>query len=260
MLIPSFLAAYSGQSIEDYDLGFRRSTPLPNWQINYDGLSDLDFIKEIFNSFSLRHSYRSTYTASNVTTNLLRQKSVQDDPDETPTDLNDDLLPENQINSITISEQFAPFLGINSKLKNGATARLEYKRSRNLTLNLSNNQVNETYSTEWVIGGGYIIKDVTLNFIQMGAQRSSPTSNLELRADVSIRDNVTIIRKILEEVVQPTSGQTVTYIKLSADYQISKRVQAKLFYDFNASRYKTSSAFPLTTNQFGISVRLNLGK
>lgn len=260
VLIPAFLAAYSDQDIEGFGLEAQKQTPLPNWTINYDGLSKMKFFKKYFNSFVVNHAYRSTYTVGNVTTNLLRQKERQDFPTEVPLDNNGDLLPENQINQVMISEQFAPLIGFNMKLKNNTTLRVEYKKDRNIMLSLTNNQLNERRGSEWVIGAGYIIKDVKLKFLKLGPRKESPVSNLELRADVGLRDNVVLIRKILQDINQPTSGQRVTTVKVSADYQISKRVQAKLFYDLNQSVFKTSNAFPLATHQFGVSVRLNLGK
>ena len=260
VLIPSFLAAYSNQDIDNYSLDPIRRTPLPNWQVTYDGFSKMKWFKKFFNSFVLNHSYRSTYTVNSITTNLLREKELQDNPGEVPLDVNGDLLPVNQINSVNLSEQFAPLIGVNTTLKNNITARIQYKRDRNINLSLTNAQITETRGTEWVIGTGYIIKDVRLKFLKVGPRRTSPVSNLELRADVGIRDNVTLIRKVLEGVNQATAGQTVTTVKVSADYQISSRIQAKVFYDLNQSTFKTSNAFPLTTHQFGISVRLNLGQ
>ena len=193
-----------------------------------------------------------------MSTNLLREQALQDD--ESPIDNNGDLLPKYQINSVSLSEQYAPLLGINVKLKNQTTFRIQYKKTRNVVLSLTNNQVTETKGTEWVISTGYIINDVRLKFVKLGPRRTSPVSNLELRGDVGIRDNITIIRRIVEQSDQVTAGQRVITAKLSADYRISQRVSAKLYYDLNLSRYKTSNAFPITTNQFGISVRLNLGQ
>jgi cell surface protein SprA len=261
VLIPAFLAAYSGINPENVALGATRSTPLPNWQINYDGLSRIKFFKKYFNSFVLNHSYRSTYTIGNSSTNLLRSRAVQDLPPGTiPVDNNGDVLPVNQITNLSLSEQFAPLIGFNTKLKNNTTIRLEYKQDRNINLSLANNQITETNGKEWVIGAGYIIQNLKLKFIKVGARRTSPVSNLELRADIGIRDNVTLIRRIVEDETQATAGQTITTVKISADYQISQRVQTKLFYDLNRSTFRVSNAFPLTTHQFGISVRLNLGR
>ncbi|MEQ9261775.1 MAG: cell surface protein SprA [Owenweeksia sp.] len=260
VLIPAFLAAYSGKDINGFGTNPKRSIPIPNWQLTYDGLSKLNFIKKFFSSMVLSHSYRSTYTLNNISTNLLRQQKLEEYPDRAPLDQNGDLLPETQIGAVVLSEQFAPFIGFNMKLKNSMSIRLEYKKSRNLTLSLTNNQLTETKGTEWVVGTGYIIKDVRLKFISMGSRRTNPVSNLELKADIGIRDNVTIIRKILEDISQPTAGQKVITLKFSADYQLSKRVNSKIFYDLNLSRFKTSNAYPITTHQFGLSFRLNLGQ
>jgi len=260
VLIPAFIAAYSGEDANTTPLDFGRSIPLPNWQVTYDGLSKMKMFKKYFNSFTLNHAYRSTYTVSAITTNLLQQKALQDRPLETPLDANGDLLPNLQINSISMTEQFSPLIGLNTKLKNNMTLRVEYKSDRNMILSLTNNQITENRGSEWVIGAGYIIKDVKLKFVRVGSRRTNPVANLELRADIGIRDNIILIRRILEDVDQPTSGQRVTTVKISADYRLSQRIQTKLFYDLNMSRFKTSNAFPLTTNQFGISVRLNLGQ
>ena len=260
VMIPAFIAAYTGTDANNVELGFGRDIPLPNWQVTYDGLSKMDFFKKYFASFTLNHAYRSSYTVSSISTNLLRQKELQDRPGETPLDANGDLLPLNQINSISMTEQFAPLIGFNTKFKNNMTVRVEYKSDRNMMLSLTNNQITENRGSEWIIGAGYIIKDVKLRFIRVGKRRTNPVANLELRADVGIRDNIILIRRILEDVDQPTSGQRVTTVKVSADYRLSQRVQTKVFYDLNMSRFKTSNAFPLTTNQFGISVRLNLGQ
>ncbi len=260
VLIPAFLAAYSGNDINSFGTNPRRKTPIPNWQVTYDGLGKLNFVKKLLNSLVVSHSYRSTYTLNSISTNLLRQQEIEEYPGLPPLDQNGDLLPTTQIGAVVLSEQFAPLVGFNMKLKNGMNIRLEYKKSRNLTLSLTNNQLTETKGTEWVIGTGYIIQDVKLKFISIGSRRTNPVSNLELKADVGIRDNVTIIRRILEDISQPTAGQKVINLKFSADYQLSKRVNSKLFYDLNLSRFKTSNAYPITTHQFGLSFRLNLGQ
>lgn len=258
VLIPAFLAAYSGQNVDNIDLNPVRSTPLPNWNITYDGLSKIPFFKKIFNSFTINHAYRSNYTISNISTNLLRDIELEDS--DIPLNNNGDIMAQDQINAVTLSEQFSPLIGFNSKLKNNTTIKIEYKRDRNVSLGLTNSQITETHGSEWIVGTGYIIKDLKLKFLKVGPRRVSPVSNLELRGDLGIRDNVTVIRQIIQGVNQATAGQRVTTVKLSADYQVSDRVQTKLFYDLNMSRFKTATAYPITTHQFGLSVRLNLGK
>jgi cell surface protein SprA len=259
VMIPAFLAAYTGQDINGYNLDFKRSVPLPNWNITYDGLSKIKAIKKLFSSVVLTHNYRSTYTVSNITSNLLRIQQQQDFPDRAPVDNSGNLLPERLVGAVVLSEQFAPLIGFNVKLKNSMNIRLEYKKDRNITLSLANAQVTETRGFEWVIGTGYIIKNVKLKFIRLGKQRTNPVSNLELKLDLGIRDNATVIRRISEGTETTTAGQRIINGKFSADYQMSKRVNTKLFYDLNLSTFKTSNAYPISTHLFGISLRLNLG-
>jgi cell surface protein SprA len=164
------------------------------------------------------------------------------------------------INQISISEQFSPLIGINVRMKNSISVRFDYKKDRNIGLSLANNQVSEIKGTEYVIGLGYIIKDIKFNFIRVGASRKAVQSNLELKADVSIRDNITVVRRIVENLDQVNAGQRIVTIKFSADYAISQRINAKLFYDHNLSEYKISTAFPTSNINAGISVRLSLGQ
>lgn len=272
VLIPAFVAAYSGTDINDIEVNYaemnhKKKVPLPNWQITYDGLANIKAVKKWFNSVIVTHGYRSTYTLGSISTNLLKQQNIQDQLDAgVPEDQlkpainnNGDLMPEFQIGSVILTEQFSPLIGFNMKTVNNATLRVEYKKDRNIALGLTNAQITETKGQEWVIGAGYIIKDVKLKFISLGPRRKNPQSNLELKVDLGIRKNITLIRKIVEQTNQVSQGQRVTTLKFSADYQISKRVQTKLFYDLNMSKYETSNAYPLTTHQFGISLRLNLG-
>ena len=114
--------------------------------------------------------------------------------------------------------------------------------------------------TELVIGTGYIIKDVKLSIIRVGANRTAVKSNLELKLDFSMRDNQTVIRRIFEDLTQVTAGQKIYSIKFSADYQINTRITARFYYDQIVSKFKTSNAFPTNNITSGISIRFNLGQ
>jgi cell surface protein SprA len=145
-------------------------------------------------------------------------------------------------------------------MKNSMTLRIDYKKDRMQNLSLANNQLTDSRGNEIVVGAGYVVKDVKLQFVSLGETGRKPQSNLELRADVSIRDNQVIIRRIVERVDQVTAGSRITTIKVSADYAISARVNAKVFYDQIISTYKTSNAFPTSNTNVGISIRVNLAQ
>jgi cell surface protein SprA len=161
--------------------------------------------------------------------------------------------------AITVTEQFSPLIGFNARMKNSFTARAEFNRDRTLNLSLANNQLTEIKGNELIVGFGYIIKDLKFNLIRTGANKKPVVSNLELKVDVSIRDNQTVIRQIVQQINQVTSGQTVVGVKFSADYAISQRVTTSFFYDQLINRYKVINAFPTNAINVGFRVRLNLG-
>ena len=151
----------------------------------------------------------------------------------------------------------APFFKLDLTMKNSMTTRLEYKKDRTISLSLSNSQITEVQGSEYVIGLGYRIQGVRLIF-DGGAGQKQVNSDLDLRADISLRNNKTIIRRIEEETNQPTSGQSLITLKFSADYVVNNRVNMKLFYDQVVTDYVVSSSFPTSNTNVGISIRFTL--
>ena len=84
-------------------------------------------------------------------------------------------------------------------------------------------------------------------------------SDLNMKADISLRDNKTIIRYLDLENNQVTSGQTIWGIKYSADYAFSKNLTGIFYFDYSFSEYAISTAFPQTTIRSGITLRYNFG-
>ena len=251
VLIPAFLAAYSGTSPNNQSLNNFPSIPLPNWNINYDGLIKIKWFKERFKNISMSHSYRSTYSIGSFLSNLNFGNP------EFIFDSNGNYLPEYQIDQVAITEQFAPLVKFDMTMKNSITARVEYKRDRSISLSLANSQITEVKGNEYVAGLGYRIQDVRLLF-NAGFEDQNIKSDLDLRADISLRKNKTIIRKIEELSNQPTSGQILFTLKFSADYVIGNKLNIKLFYDQVVTDYVVSSSFPTSNTNVGLSIRYNL--
>ncbi len=253
VLIPAFLAAYGGKSVNSIGLTPFPKMPKMNWSAKYDGLSKLPFMKKIFKSFVFSHAYRSTYAVSSWMTNLNYIAGSN------ALDSSQNFIPQNTIQTITISEQFSPFLGIDMTFNNSLIAKFELKKSRNLSLSMANNQVTEVKSDEWVMGLGYRFKNVKFP-IKLGKGKKKPVSDINVRCDLSIRDNRTIIRKIVEGVNQPTAGQKLTTIKFSADYVLSPRFNIRAFYDRIITKPVISSSFPTDNTNAGIALRFTLAQ
>lgn len=137
------------------------------------------------------------------------------------------------------------------------TTRLENKKSRTLNLSLANKQLIENHNQEYVIGVGYRFDKMDLILGGKSGQKKM-SSDLNLRADISIRDNVAIIRKIEEGVDQLTSGQKITTLKFTADYVLSDRFNLQLFYDRAINSPYISLSYPTTNSNFGVSFRFSL--
>ncbi|NLA23423.1 MAG: cell surface protein SprA, partial [Bacteroidales bacterium] len=70
VLLPAFLAAYSGKSAEKITLETFPNLlhSLPNWRITYDGLGKINKLKKYFRTVNINHVYRSTYSIGSYRT------------------------------------------------------------------------------------------------------------------------------------------------------------------------------------------------
>ena len=237
--------------------------PAPNWRITYDGLSKMDAVKKYFKSITISHAYRSTYNVSSYASNLLFNPitnqeeftAVKEAISSTPD--NPNFIPKNLINTITISEQWSPLIKIDAVLNNSILANFEYKKDRNLSLGLTSLTIAEVAGSEIVIGSGYRLKNISLGKKLM-IKGKPIKSDLNLKCDLSFRQNHTVIRRIDEEVSQITAGTNIISIKVSADYIINERINVKLFYDRIINTPVISNSFPTTNTNAGLSLRLSL--
>lgn len=261
VLIPAFLAAYSGSSPERVDLRGFPEIPKPNWRATYDGLSKKEKLKKYFKTVTLTNGYTSTYSVGGFTHNPLHTKDYNGHTDvfeifSTVTN-NPNFIPENLITVVTISEQWSPFLKIDVTLLNSLAFNIEYKKDRTLSLGLSARTITEITGREIVAGTGYRIKDVKLGK-NLKIKGKPIKSDMNLNANVSYRKNENVIRKIDEGVSQPTGGTNVISIKASADYIINERITVKAFFERIMNIPVISSSFPTTNTNAGISLRLTL--
>jgi len=256
----AFLSAYTGQNPNKSSLQTFPKVPLPNWRVTYDGLSKIKPLKKIFKTITLSHAYRSSYSFSY--TNNLQSKMVDINGVPIPTtfDENNNYIFYEQINSVSIAEQFSPLIKIDMTMQNSWQFNFEIKKDRNLALSFANNQLTEINSKEFVVGTGYRWKNLEIKnpFAKKGKSKKPIKSDLVLKADFSIRQNLTVIRKVVEGVTQPTAGQTIYSVKTSADYMVTQRITARLFYDFLFTNPRISTSFKTSNSNGGISIRFSL--
>ena len=83
-------------------------------------------------------------------------------------------------------------------------------------------------------------------------------SPVNIRFDLSIRDNQTVVRKIIDNTNQATAGQKVVSIKSSADYNIGQNLVIQFYYDHVINTPKVATSFPTANLSTGIKLRFNL--
>lgn len=253
VLLPAFLAAYSGQSASDVSLGAFRSFPLPNWNIKYTGFMRIPWFQEHFKRFSINHGYSAGYTINQFQTNLDFERENPFRQDQAGNFINQLL-----ISNITLTEQFLPLIRLDFEMQNSVKILAEIQKDRALSLSFDNNLLTEINGSQYTLGLGYRIKDLKIATSFAGRQRIL-SSDLNFKADVSYRHNETIIRYLDIENNQVTAGQDIWSINFTADYALSKNLTALIYYDHSFSEYAVSTAFPQTTIRSGITLRYNFG-
>ncbi len=261
VLIPAFLAAYSGKDANNIFLNIfpNLAKVQPNWRFTYNGLSKIKLFQKYVRSFDITHSYRSTYNVGSYVTN-----SDFDDNNATGInwirDLQGNFYSQYQVNSVTLNETFSPLIGFNITWKNNLTTRIENKKTRTLNLSLANSQLIENHNHELVLGFGYRFDKMDMILGGKGGGQKKISSDLNLRLDFSIRDNIALIRRIEDNVSQLTSGQKINTVKFTADYVLSDRFNMQLYYDRVVNSPYISLSYPTTNSNFGVSFRFSLAQ
>ena len=251
VLLPAFFAAYTGQDANSVSLSAFRNIPIPSWNIKYTGLMKNRWFKKRFRRFSLNHGYRAAYSVNAFQTNLERQNTAVDPK-------TGDVLPENIISNVVLTDQFNPLIRVDFEMANSLSVVAEVRTDRTLSLSFDNNLLTEINGKEYTLGLGYRFKDVKF-VTRIGGKKTRLKGDLNLKADVSLRDTSTIIRNLDIDNNQIVSGQELLSIKFTADYALNKNINALFFYDHNFSQFAVSTAFPQTTLNTGFTLRYTFG-
>jgi cell surface protein SprA len=258
VLIPAFIAAYSGQNPNDpkFNTSPFPKIPMPNWSFTYDGLSNIQFLKKYFSKISLNHSYKSTYSVASFTSDLNFEEL---DGFSSTYNTTGNFISEYLIYDVQLTEQFSPLLGINLTMVNSMTAKVEYRKDRTLGMSLSNYQINERNYNEVVIGLGYKIKNVVIPYKIQGVKKKLK-SDLDLKTSISVKDEKVVLRKYIENINEEYQGGKIFTINVSADYMVSKRLSVRLFFDRTATNPFVPSSYRTVTASSGVTFRFTLSQ
>ena len=266
VMIPAFLDSYTGSGGGSLDIIPALTRLLPNWTIRYSGLSKLKWFNEHFKSVNLNHAYKSifavgSYTSSSETASLLGWN----------------------VPTVSINESFSPLIGADVTFLNNLTMKAEYRRTRVLNLSMTSVQINESRSNDIVIGLGYKISDFRLfgagtsrkiKKAQGGSKKkaddqssNSKSSNsksgvnhdLNMRFDITWRDQAAITRDIATCTSSASSGNAALKMSFMADYTLSRLLTLSAYYERQTNKpLLSSSSYPTTTHDFGLSMKFSL--
>ncbi|WP_281323231.1 cell surface protein SprA [Flavobacterium aestivum] len=253
VLLPSFLAAYTGSNAGGVSLDIFRNFPIPNWAIKYNGLMRYNFFKKRFKRFSLQQNYRASYTVNSFRSNFNYVK----DPngvDESGNYFNPTIM-----SNVTLVEQFNPLLRVDFEFKNSFKLLTQINKDRALSMSFDNNLLTEVHGLEYVVGLGYRIKDVVFSSRLADNPTGVIKSDINIKADLTLRDNQTIVRYLDYVNNQLAAGQNIWTLNLTADYSLSKNLTVIFYYNHSFSKPVVSTSFPLTNIRSGFTLRYTFG-
>lgn len=261
VIIPALIATYSGIDPAKIPLTARPGLRWirPNWKINYTGdPKNISWMKDIITSFNLTHSYKSTYAIGKYETNL------DYSPDATglswvrnELDTSNYFIPQLDVTSVTIQENFSPLINIDIGFKNDLSTSFEISKSRILSFSFSNMQLSEMIKNEYTIGIGY--RFTGMDMIIKTKRKSEDVSNdVNLRLDVSSENYKTTFRKIDDEKGIIQSGTQLISFDIQADYMVSDKLTVKLYYNYKFTNPYTTDSYLQKESEFGLSFNYSI--
>lgn len=281
VMIPAFLNAYTSMGGNSLSLFPALSRLLPNWTVRYSGLGKLPWFRDHFKSVNINHSYKSIFAVGSYNSYSTYQEYmnglgfISDTSTGNPS-------PSSMFNisQVSINEAFSPLLGMDVTFNNNMTLKGEYRQTRVLNLSMTSVQLNEALSKDWVIGMGYRINNFSLfeggarklkvktgagnkknnrNATANSQQMRGANHDLNLRLDFSFRKQAAIVRDIATMTSSASSGNNALKLSFSADYTFSKLLTMSFYYDRQTNTpLLSSSSYPTTTQDFGLSIKFSL--
>lgn len=267
VLIPALLSAYGVTDPEKVSLSAFPKIPLPNWSIDFNGLSQLPFIQEYFTAVTLRHTYRATYTVGTFNNNINAELGANGFVSNTDTldrvENIENFFAENNITAVQITEQFAPLLGVNLTMKNGMTASIDYKRGRQLNFSTGSLQLAELRTQDLSIAWGLRRDELNLQLNLFGKEINLQNS-VHFQFALTMRDTRERNRILSQDGDEPslpaeyTRGTRNWQISPSVDYVLNRRINATIFFEQSINEPWTSSSYKVSRTRGGFRLQFML--
>lgn len=271
VLIPAFIAAYTNKDPETVEVvsnenkrindnPFRKYLPLPNWRLTYNGLSRIPALEKIFTNFTITHSYSSNLSMNNFTSALLYADQLGLGFPSFQDTISKNFVPYFIVPNVTISERFQPLIGLDIQMTNQLNVKLDYGRSRTISLSLIDYQVSEVRSVDITFGMGWRKRGMKLPFKVPFSKSGTKTleNDISFRFDITYRDNA-IANNILDQRnTIPTGGQKILNINPSIDYVLNNRIRLRLFMEQSRVVGYIATPPPVVNTRAGLQINISL--
>ena len=271
VLVPAFLAAYTGKNPYNIPL-IRQSNPnigfnpfggifpLPNWHMTYNGLAKTKPFNKIFSNIVISHAYNGNLSMNSFNSAIFYQDPNHFGAPGFIDTVSGNYVPYFLVPNITMKETFEPLLGVDVTTLNQLSLKLEYRKSRILSLSLIDYQLSESRTTGWVFGIGWRKKGLNLPFVLPGGKSRKLENDLSMRLDITMMDAAMSNSRLDQTYAYGTGGQKELAIQPSIDYVLNKRINLKFFFDQRRVTPYISTSPPVTNTKAGINVRISLAQ
>ena len=251
VVVNAFLTTYLGKNLRVGIPSKAPRLPLPNWRMTYNRLAQLTGLDEIFTSININHSYTSQYNIGGYNS-LLRYQEAAGAPSER--DLENNFLPKNAYQQISILDHFVPLIGIDARFQNQVSTSGEYRTLKTLNYSLQNSQLAMLSEQSFVLGIGYRKNNYRLPFGWLADRKLN--NDLNFRMDIAINDRKTSVFRSDISYSEISSGNKSLSYNPTLDLTINQTYNIRLFYNSNVVKPYTSQNYATSYTYFGVNLRV----
>jgi cell surface protein SprA len=241
----AFLAAYTGKNAQTAKLQAFPSLPAPNWRLSYTGLSKLKSVQKYFSGITISHSYNCTYSTQYFSSIVHGIDSAHD------------FIPDVIIRTVSLNERFSPLAGIDITMKNSMTFGARYNQDRTLVMQIAGKSLSESQNRDFTFSFGYRTNQVYLPF-KIKGRTPYLENDINMKLDISFRDNLVIVRRMDISPDQAASGNRVLAIRPNIDYMLNNNLNMSIYFETTLTKPHVSNQFPTTISKGGIRLRYTL--
>ena len=272
VMVPAFIATYTQQDARTIPLSNFPKLPLPNWNVQYPGLSKIPAIKAILKQVNLTHAYTSSYEIGRYSTSLVYLAEAinlgineQNFIPPIVDDSTGQILPVAILSAVVINEQFAPLIGVDIMTLSDVKLSFKYGKGRTLTFNLNNTQITEVKNEDYAFSFAFSKNKLVLPFKIRGRESVLP-NQLTFSFNITLRDTETIQRLQQDDlfISNTTNGASNFQLRGTLNYQFIPTtargfsLDGGVFFERSANRPKVQNiTFPRFNTYAGVQLKVN---